>query len=87
MSNLTKTQKIGIFTTFVAITIVGSIVTFTGNSALGLKISNDVSQAIKQSQFTNQYAKCVSGNLTLASCNNLGSMFSNNSGNLVAGLQ
>ena len=43
---------------------------------------NDAEQEIEQDQENEQNAQCVSGEFTLASCNNLGFLFQNNEGNL-----
>ena len=51
------------------------------------KKSNDAEQAIEQDQENEQNAQCVSGEFTLASCNNLGFLFQNNEGNLALAQQ
>ena len=55
--------------------------------AENIKKSNDAEQAIEQDQENEQNAQCVSGEFTLASCNNLGFLFQNNEGNLALGQQ
>ena len=88
MSNITKNYKVGIFATFIAAALIGSVVAFGDNMAYAggkHKKSNDAEQEIEQDQESAQNAQCVSGEFTLASCNNLGFMFQNNEGNLALG--
>lgn len=84
MSNITKTHKIGILAIFVAAALVGTFVAASDNMAFATKKHkhNDADQAIGQSQFNAQDAQCVSGDFTLASCNNIGLLFQDNEGNL-----
>ena len=88
MSNITKNYKVGIFAMFIAAALIGSVVAFGDNMAYAggkHKKSNDAEQEIEQNQESAQNAQCVSGEFTLASCNNLGFMFQNNEGNLALG--
>jgi hypothetical protein len=89
MSNITKTHKVGIFVMFIAAALVGSVVAYGDNYAYagGKKKSNDAEQEIEQEQSNEQNAQCVSGEFTIAGCNNLGFMFQNNEGNLALGQQ
>ena len=89
MSNITKTHKVGIFAIFVAAALIGSVVAFGDNYAYagGKKKSNDSEQEIEQGQASEQNAQCVSGTVTVISCNNLGFQFQNNKGNLALGEQ
>jgi len=89
MSNITKNYKVGLFAMFIAAALIGSVVTFGDNMAYagGKKKSNDAEQEIEQSQSNEQNAQCVSGEFTLASCNNIGLLFQNNEGNLALGQQ
>ncbi len=80
MSNITNSHKIGIITIFVAIALVGSIVTLGDNMAFAKK-SNHAHQKIVQPQENDQDAQCVSGANTLLSCNDLGFLFNLNKGN------
>ncbi len=83
MSNITKTSKIGIFAVmFIAAALIGSVVTFGDNMAFATGKHNEAEQGIEQEQDSEQNAQCVSGEITFASCNNLGFMFQNNEGNL-----
>ena len=88
MSNITKTHKVGLFAMFIAAALIGSVIAFDDNMAYAggkHKKSNDAEQEIEQDQESAQNAQCVSGEFTLASCNNLGFMFQNNEGNLALG--
>jgi hypothetical protein len=90
MSNITKNYKVGIFAMFIAAALVGSVVAFGDNYAYAggkNKKSNDAEQEIEQGQVNVQNAQCVSGEFTLASCNNVGLLFQNNEGNLALGQQ
>ncbi len=88
MSNITKTSKIGIFAMmFIAAALIGSVVTFGDNMAFATKKHNDAEQEIEQEQENEQNAQCVSGDFTLASCNNVGLLFQNNEGNLALAQQ
>ena len=89
MSNITKNYKVGLFAMFIAAALIGSVVAFGDNMAYAggnHKKSNDAEQAIEQDQENEQNAQCVSGEVTFASCNNLGFLFQNNEGN-IAGAQ
>ena len=90
MSNITKNYKVGLFAMFIAAALIGSVVSFGDNMAYAggkHKKSNDAEQEIEQDQESAQNAQCVSGEFTLASCNNLGFLFQNNEGNLALGQQ
>jgi hypothetical protein len=90
MSNITKNYKVGIFAMFIAAALIGSVVAFGDNYAYAggkNKKSNDAEQEIEQGQANEQNAQCVSGEFTLASCNNVGLLFQNNEGNLALGKQ
>ncbi len=89
MSNITKTHKVGIFAMFIAAALIGSVVAFGDNYAYagGKKKHNDAEQEIEQEQENEQNAQCVSGEFTIAGCNNIGLLFQNNEGNLALGQQ
>ena len=73
MSNITKTSKIGIFAMmFIAAALIDSVVTFGDNMAFATGKRNDAEQEIEQEQESEQNAQCVSGEITFASCNNVG---------------
>jgi hypothetical protein len=89
MSNITKNYKVGIFAMFIAAALIGSVVAFGDNYAYagGKKKHNDAEQEIEQEQSNEQNAQCVSGEFTIAGCNNIGLLFQNNEGNLALGQQ
>jgi hypothetical protein len=88
MSNITKTSKIGIFAImFIAAALIGSVVTFGDNMAFATGKHNEAEQGIDQEQESEQNAQCVSGEFTIAGCNNIGFMFQHNEGNLALGQQ
>ncbi len=90
MSNITKTHKVGLFAMFIAAALIGSVVAFGDNMAYAggkYKKSNDAEQEIEQGQANEQNAQCVSGDFTLAGCNNVGLMFQFQDGNIAAGQQ
>ncbi|TVP41307.1 hypothetical protein [Candidatus Nitrosocosmicus arcticus] len=90
MSNITKNYKVGIFAMFIAAALIGSVVALGDNLAYAggkNKKHNDAEQEIEQGQVNEQNAQCVSGEFTLASCNNVGLLFQNNEGNLALGQQ
>ena len=88
MSNITKTSKIGIFAImFIAAALVGSVVTFGDNMAFATGKSNDAEQGIEQEQESEQNAQCVSGEITFASCNNVGIQLQEQLGDLALGQQ
>ncbi|WP_458744241.1 hypothetical protein [Candidatus Nitrosocosmicus sp. T] len=88
MSNITKNHKVGIFVMMsIAAALIGSVVTFGDNMAFATKKHNDAEQEIEQEQKNEQNAQCVSGEFTLASCNNVGLLFQNNEGNLALSQQ
>jgi hypothetical protein len=88
MSNITKTHKVGLFAVmFIAAALIGSVVAFGDNMAYATKKHNDLEQEIEQDQSNEQNAQCVSGDFTLAGCNNLGLLFQFQDGNIAAGQQ
>ena len=89
MSNITKNYKVGIFAMFIAAALIGSVVAFGDNYAYagGKKKGNDAEQEIEQGQASEQNAQCVSGEFTLAGCNNVGLMFQFQDGNIAGGQQ
>ena len=88
MSNITKTSKIGIFAMmFIAAALIGSVVTFGDNMAFATKKSNDAEQEIEQEQESEQNAQCVSGEFTIASCNNVGIQLQEQLGDMALGQQ
>jgi len=88
MSNITKTSKIGIFAVmFIAATLIGSVVTFGDNMAFATGKHNEAEQGIEQEQENEQNAQCVSGNITFASCNNVGIQLQEQLGDLALGQQ
>ena len=88
MSNITKNGKIGIFAViFIAAALIGSVITIGDNIAFATKKHNDAEQEIEQDQDSEQNAQCVSGDFTLAGCNNVGLMFQFQDGNIAAGQQ
>jgi len=87
MSNITKTHKVGLFAVmFIAAALIGSVIAFGDNMAFATKKHNDSEQEIEQDQENEQNAQCVSGDFTLAGCNNVGLMFQFQDGN-IAGAQ
>ena len=87
MSNITKTHKVGLFAVmFIAAALIGSVVAFGDNMAFATKKHNDSEQEIEQGQENKQNGQCVSGDFTLAGCNNVGLMFQFQDGN-IAGAQ
>ncbi|ALI34602.1 hypothetical protein NMY3_00389 [Candidatus Nitrosocosmicus oleophilus] len=88
MSNITKTHKVGLFAVmFIAAALIGSVIAFGDNMAFATKKHNDSEQEIEQDQENEQNAQCVSGDFTLAGCNNVGLMFQFQDGNIAAGQQ
>ena len=89
MSNITKTQKVGIFAIFIAAALIGSVVSFGDNMAYagGKKKHNDSEQEIEQAQSNKQNAQCVSGTISLLDCNNVGLGLQFQDGNIAAGQQ
>jgi hypothetical protein len=86
MSNVTKNHKMGIVAIFVAAALVGSVIAFgNDNMAFATKKHNDSEQEIEQGQANEQNAQCVSGEFTLASCNNVGIQLQEQLGNLALG--
>jgi len=88
MSNITKTSKIGIFAVmFIATALIGSVLTIGNNIAFATKKHNDAEQEIEQDQDSEQNAQCVSGEITFASCNNVGIQLQEQLGDLALGQQ
>ena len=88
MSNITKTHKVGLFAVmFIAAALIGSVIAFGDNMAFATKKHNDSEQEIEQDQENEQNGQCVSGDFTLAGCNNVGLMFQFQDGNIAAGQQ
>jgi hypothetical protein len=88
MSNITKTSKIGVFAMmFIAAALVGSVVAFGDNMAFATGKHNEAEQGIEQGQENEQNAQCVSGEFTLASCNNVGIQLQEQLGDLALGQQ
>jgi len=88
MSNITKTNKIGIFAVmFIAAALIGSVLTIGDNIAFATKKHNDAEQEIEQDQDSEQNAQCVSGEITFASCNNVGIQLKEQLGDLALGQQ
>lgn len=88
MSNITKTSKIGVFAImFIAAALVGSVVAFGDNMAFATGKQNKAEQGIEQGQSSEQNAQCVSGEFTLASCNNVGIQLQEQLGDLALGQQ
>jgi len=88
MSNITKTSKIGIYAMmFIAAALIDSVVTFGDNMAFATGKSNDAEQEIEQEQESEQNAQCVSGEITFASCNNVGIQLQEQLGDLALGQQ
>lgn len=88
MSNITKTSKIGVFAImFIAAALVGSVVAFGDNMAFATGKHNEAEQGIEQGQASEQNAQCVSGEITFASCNNVGVQLQEQLGDLALGQQ
>ena len=88
MSNITKTHKVGLFAMFIAAALIGSVLSFGDNMAFATKkSSNESEQEIEQEQSNEQNAQCVSGDFTIAGCNNVGLMFQLQNGNIAGGQQ
>ena len=88
MSNITKTSKIGVFAMmFIAAALVGSVVAFGDNMAFATGKHNEAEQEIEQGQSNEQNAQCVSGEITFASCNNVGIQLQEQLGKLALGQQ
>ena len=88
MSNITKNSKIGIFAVmFIAAALIGSVLTIGDNIAFATKKHNDAEQEIEQDQDSEQNAQCVSGEVTFASCNNVGIQLQEQLGDLALGQQ
>lgn len=88
MSNITKTSKIGVFAMmFIAAALIGSVVAFGDNMAFATGKNNEAEQEIEQDQSSEQNAQCVSGEITFASCNNVGIQLQEQLGKLALGQQ
>ena len=72
---------------FVATALIGSVVSFGDNTAFATGKSNDAEQEIEQGQASEQNAQCVSGEVTFASCNNVGIQLQEQLGDLALGQQ
>jgi len=75
---------------FIAAALIGSVVAFDNMAYAGgshHKKSNEAEQEIEQGQANEQNGQCVSGDFTIAGCNNLGFMFQFQDGNIAAGQQ
>jgi len=70
---------------FIAAALIGSVVTFGDNMAYATKKHNDAEQEIEQDQDSEQNAQCVSGEITFASCNNVGIQLQEQLGNMALG--
>ena len=87
MSNITKNYKVGLFAMFIAAALIGSVVALGDNMAFATKKHNDAEQEIEQEQESEQNAQCVSGEITFASCNNVGIQLQEQLGKLALGQQ
>ena len=88
MSNITKTSKIGVFAMmFIAAALVGSVLALGDNMAFATGKHNEAEQGIEQGQENEQNAQCVSGEITFASCNNVGIQLQEQLGDLALGQQ
>ncbi|MDR4489500.1 MAG: hypothetical protein R2685_01175 [Candidatus Nitrosocosmicus sp.] len=86
MSNITKTNKLGLFAMmFIAAALIGSVITFGDNMAFATKKHNEAEQEIEQDQDNEQNTQCVSADFTIAGCNNVGLMFQFQDGNIAGG--
>ena len=74
---------------FIAAALIGSVVAYGDNYAYagGKKKHNDAEQEIEQGQENAQNGQCVSGEFTLAGCNNVGLLFQVNEGELALAQQ
>ena len=72
---------------FIAAALIGSVVTMGDNMAFATKKHNDAEQEIEQEQESEQNGQCVSGNFTLAGCNNVGLQLQGQLGDLALGQQ
>ena len=89
MSNITKTHKVGLFAMFIAAALIGSVMAFDDNGVAFAtkKKSNESEQEIEQGQSNDQNGQCVSGDFTLAGCNNVGLQLQFQDGNIAGGQQ
>jgi len=90
MSNITKNHKVGIFAIFIASALMLGTISVVGlDSAYagGKKKYNEAEQEIEQAQSSSQSAQCVSGTITLVSCNNAALQLNFNTGNNALGQQ
>jgi len=72
---------------FIAAALIGSVLTIGDNIAFATKKHNDAEQEIEQDQDSEQNAQCVSGEITFASCNNVGIQLQEQLGDLALGQQ
>ncbi|HKR74132.1 MAG TPA: hypothetical protein VJR94_08475 [Candidatus Nitrosocosmicus sp.] len=72
---------------FIAAASIDSVVAYGDNYAYagGKKKSNDAEQEIEQGQANEQNAQCVSGEITIASCNNVNIQLQAQLGDLALG--
>ena len=85
---MNKKIQLSIMSIFIAAALIGSVATLGDNAAFATKKKgNDAEQSIEQGQVSEQNGQCVSGTITVISCNNLGFQFQNNDGNLALGQQ
>ena len=72
---------------FIAAALIDSVVAFGDNDAYagGKRKSNDAEQEIEQGQANEQNAQCVSGEITIASCNNVNIQLQAQLGDLALG--
>ncbi len=92
MSNITKTNKMGLLAVFIAASLfVGTFAVIGTDVALAtgkkkVKI-NEADQVIAQPQSSSQSSQCVSGVISAFDCNNVGLQFDLNTGNNALGQQ
>jgi cell division protein FtsL len=85
---MNKKIQISVLSIFVAVALLGSLVTSMDNQAFATKKKiNESEQSIGQNTTTLQDAICDSEADTLASCNNVALSFNLNDGNNAAGQQ
>ncbi len=92
MSNITKTNKMGLLAVFIAASlfvgtfaVIGTDVAFAGKKK---KVDiNEAEQVIAQPQSSSQSSQCVSGIASIADCNNIAAQLNLNLGNNALGQQ
>ncbi len=96
MSNITKTNKIGLLAVFLAASlfvatfaVIATDVAYAGNKHHGKKKVkiNEADQVIAQPQSSTQSSTCVSGIASIADCNNIAAQLDLNFGNNALGQQ